>query len=51
MNNLLYSVSALDPLTFIVVPLLLAVIAILASFLPAVRATRSDPVRALRQEA
>jgi predicted permease len=50
MASLLFGVSAIDPATFIVVPLVLGTIAILASCLPALRATRVDPVVALRDE-
>ena len=47
---LLYDVSATDPITFVLVPLLFLAVAIVASYAPARRATRIDPVRALRAE-
>jgi predicted lysophospholipase L1 biosynthesis ABC-type transport system permease subunit len=50
MAALLFGVSATDLLTFSAVPLLLAAIAMLASCIPALRATRVDPVVALREE-
>jgi predicted permease len=50
LSALLYEVSATDPITFVAVPLLFLVVAVLASYAPARRATRIDPVRALRAE-
>jgi predicted permease len=50
MASLLFGVSATDLATFSTVPILLAAIALLASYLPARRATRVDPVVALREE-
>jgi len=50
MRTLLFGVSPLDPLSFAVVPLMLAVAAALASFLPASRVASVNPVDALRAE-
>ncbi len=50
MSKLLYGVRSTDPLTFVAVMLLVSGIALLASYLPARRATRIDPVTALRCE-
>jgi putative ABC transport system permease protein len=50
MSSLLFGVDALDPLTYAVVSTLLLVVSVLASYLPARRATAIDPVRALRAE-
>jgi putative ABC transport system permease protein len=50
MRSLLYEVEAADPMTFVLVPALLAVVAVAASAVPAVRATRVSPVVALRAE-
>jgi predicted permease len=46
--NLLFNVSPFDPVTFIGVPLLLGVMALAASYIPAFRATRIEPAIALR---
>jgi cell division protein FtsX len=48
MSTLLFGVQARDPLVFVGVPLLLAVIALLAVWIPAGRASRIDPLGALR---
>jgi len=50
LSSLLFGVTPTDPLTFALVPLLLAAVAVLACLLPGLRATRVDPVVALRYE-
>jgi putative ABC transport system permease protein len=50
MSSLLFSVGANDPLTFSAVAFLLIVVAMLACYIPARRATRVDPMVALRYE-
>ena len=50
LRSLLYGIGARDPITFVVVPVLFLFVAIVASSAPAWRATRVDPVRALRAD-
>jgi putative ABC transport system permease protein len=50
MKNLLFEVSPTDPATFSIIALLLVSVALVASYVPARRATNVDPLRALRHE-
>jgi predicted permease len=49
-GGFLYGIGSLDPITFIGIPMFLAVVALLAAFVPARRASRVNPVEALKAE-
>ena len=50
MSTLLYGITPLDPMTYAVVPVILVIATVLASYLPARRAAAVDAVEALRAE-
>ena len=50
LRGMLYGVEATDGITFVVVPIVLALVALFATFLPARRASLVDPIQALRTE-
>jgi putative ABC transport system permease protein len=50
LSTLLFGVQSWDPVTFLAVPILLSSVALFAVWLPAARASRLDPMQALRTE-
>ncbi|HEY6305300.1 MAG TPA: FtsX-like permease family protein, partial [Candidatus Angelobacter sp.] len=50
LGSLLYGVKPIDPFTFVAAPALMAVVALAACIIPALRASRVNPVSVLRQE-
>ena len=50
LQTLLFGVSQYDPVTFVAVPVILTVVALAASYWPARRAMRADPMTSLRYE-
>jgi len=50
LSGILYGIRALDPIAFTVAPVVMTIAALIATWLPARRATRVDPVQALRSE-
>jgi putative ABC transport system permease protein len=48
LDRLVFGISTTDPMTFVTLPVVLGVVAFIAGLLPAIRATRVDPLEALR---
>ena len=50
LGGVIYGISATDPVTFVGVPAILGLVALVANYLPARAATRGDPLAALRSD-
>jgi ABC-type lipoprotein release transport system permease subunit len=50
LRSFLFDVSAVDPITFCLVPVLMILVALIAAWLPARRAAAVDPMQALRAD-
>jgi ABC-type antimicrobial peptide transport system permease subunit len=50
LQSMLFNVSAIDPITYLLIPLLLLLVTLAATWLPAQRAARVDPAVVLREE-
>jgi ABC-type antimicrobial peptide transport system permease subunit len=50
LDSVLYGVAALDPLTFLTVPVLIGIVGLVAGAVPALRAARVDPLESMRAD-
>jgi len=50
LESMLFETKATDPATFVAVPIVLAIVALVASYVPARRAARTDPLVAIRAD-